>query len=111
MALLSVGVLGSALRVQAAGAGLYTADQAKRGETVYQGQCVSCHGSDLDGIGQAPPLHGDDFLSRYTGEPIDALFSKIKTSMPATSPGSLTPAQTADVLAYVLSSNKYAAGT
>jgi mono/diheme cytochrome c family protein len=107
---LVVGCSYSVLRVQAATEGMFTADQAKRGNDVYQAQCVVCHGGDLDGIGQAPPLSGDEFLSKYQGESIIALFDKIHTSMPATSPGSLTRPQTADVLSYILSSNKYIAG-
>ena len=31
--------------------------------------------------------------------------------MPATAPGTLTPAQTADVLAFILKSSKYPAGS
>ena len=97
--------------VHAASAGLFAAPQAARGATVYSAQCASCHGSDLGGIGQNPPLAGEEFLSKYQGESVVALYDTIHTSMPATNPGSLTRPQTADVLAYILSSNKYLAGT
>ena len=50
--------------------GIYSADQAHRGEALYQKQCVSCHGSALDGAGPYPPLSGDDFLTKYEGQPI-----------------------------------------
>jgi len=96
---------------EAPGTGLYTADQAKRGAAEYQKQCASCHGDDLGGIDQSPPLNGDEFLSKYEGESIQVLFDKINKTMPATHPGLLTRPQTADVLAYVPSSNKYTAGS
>ncbi len=111
LGLLLVGSLFNSLSGQAASEGLYTADQAKRGAAIYQAQCALCHGSDLAGVGQAPPLSGNEFLANYQGESILALFDKIHKSMPATSPGSLTRPQTADVLSYILSSNKYFAGT
>ena len=101
----------TSLHVQADAKGIYTADQAKRGGAVFTGQCASCHGSDLAGVGQNPPLSGDEFLSKYEGESIDAIFDTIQTTMPATHPGSLTRPQAADVLAFILSSNKYLAGT
>ena len=102
---------GYTLKVRAVTAGIYTADQAKRGLAVYSAQCAFCHGADLAGIGQNPPLSGEEFLSKYQGESIVALFDTIHTTMPATHPGSMTRPQTAAVLAYLLSSNKYLVGT
>jgi mono/diheme cytochrome c family protein len=86
-----------------AAAGIYTADQAHRGEALYKAQCTSCHGDALDGTGPYPPLSGNDFLSKYEGQPALKL-------MPATAPGSLTRPQAADLLAYILSYNKFPAG-
>ena len=92
-------------------AALYSAAQAKRGADLYQSQqCATCHGADLAGVGANPPLNGDNFLSVYSGHSILVLFDKVQKSMPQTNPGSLTPAQTADLLAYMLSMNRYAAG-
>ena len=92
--------------------GLYSADQAKRGGAEYaKQQCVLCHGADLAGVGQAPALAGDEFLSKYDDQSIVVLFDKMHKSMPATNTGSMTPAQTADIVAYLLSYNKYPAGT
>ncbi len=34
--------------------GIYTADQAHRGEALYKAQCTSCHGDALDGTGPYP---------------------------------------------------------
>lgn len=112
---LAAGLFYGGLRVHAASEqpapGLYTTAQAKRGAELYQSQqCSSCHGADLGGVGPSPPLSGDNFLSVYTDQSILVLFDKIQKSMPQNNPGSLTPPQTADLLAYILSMNKYAAG-
>jgi mono/diheme cytochrome c family protein len=90
--------------------GIYTADQSHRGEDLYKKQCSSCHGEALDGVGPYPPLSGDDFLSKYQGQPADKVYDMIQKLMPATAPGSLTRPQAADLLAYILSFNKFPAG-
>jgi mono/diheme cytochrome c family protein len=90
--------------------GVYTAEQAKRGETVYKEQCASCHGDMLEGSGPMPPLTGADFSKNWQGKTVADLFEKTHGSMPATAPGSLTPQQTADILAYMFSVAKYPAG-
>jgi mono/diheme cytochrome c family protein len=103
----------NAVRGQAAAApdeGVYTADQAQRGGTAYQKQCAACHGSELDGVGPYPPLSEGEFLSKYDGQPMLVLFDKIQTTMPADHPGSLTRPQTADILSFILSFNKFPAG-
>ena len=93
-----------------AGGGLYTAEQAARGKTLFQTQCTSCHGQALDGVGPYPPLSGDSFLSKYEDKPALNLYDMIQKLMPATAPGSLTRPQAADLFAYILSFNKYPAG-
>ena len=102
-------VYGQATAAQAAD-GVYTADQAHRGETMYKAQCTSCHGDALDGVGPYPPLSGDDFLTKYEGQPALNLYNLIQKLMPATAPGSLTRPQAGDLLAYILSFNKFPAG-
>ena len=108
------GLIGSAVRAQAPAAsvtaGVYTAAQAKRGQTTYSDSCAKCHLDDLSGGATSPPLQGPDFLSNWKGKTLGALFDEVRMTMPFDSPGSLTPAQYADVLAYVLSANKYPAG-
>jgi mono/diheme cytochrome c family protein len=110
--LLLVGFSCNFLRGQSAPAadGIYTIDQAHRGEALYQKQCVSCHGSALDGTGPYPPLSGDDFLTKYEGQPMANLYDMIQKLMPATAPGTLTRPEAADLLSYILSFNKFPAG-
>ena len=93
-----------------ASAGVYTAEQAKRGEALYKEQCAACHGDNLEGSGPMPPLAGKDFLTNWHGKSLGDLYEKIQTTMPATAPGTLTPAQTANMLAFMLKA-KFPAGS
>src|ERR1051326_4188657 len=89
--------------------GVYTDQQAKRGQVVYKDRCASCHGDTLGGrIG--PPRAGDDFLSDWNKQPLSELFGKIKNTMPQDAPGKLTVQETADVLSYMLQAGKFPAG-
>ena len=91
--------------------GIYSEAQAKRGDVLYKEQCATCHGDNLEGSGPMPPLAGKDFLVNWQGKTVGDLFEKTHTTMPATAPGSLTPAQAADITAYMLASSKFKAGT
>src|SRR4029077_4805688 len=91
--------------------GVYTAAQAKRGEKVYADNCVTCHGPKLAGTDTAgPTLSGPDFVNGWKDMTVAALLAKISGDMPSNAPGSLKPDEYADVLSFVLSSNKYPAG-
>jgi mono/diheme cytochrome c family protein len=92
-------------------AGVYSAEQAKRGEAFYKENCSFCHGDDLKGSDVIPALVGDAFMNTYKSKPVADLYTKINSSMPATAPGSMTPAQTADVIAYMFSVYKLPAGS
>jgi mono/diheme cytochrome c family protein len=90
--------------------GVYTADQAKKGEGLYKEQCAACHGDNLEGSGPMPPLAGKDFLANWTGKTLGDLYEKVQTTMPATAPGTLSPEQTADTVAYLLSKDNFPTG-
>lgn len=81
--------------------GVYSVEQAKRGEALYAETCANCHGSDLAGI-DAPGLTGSGFDANWVDLTLDRLFEKIRTSMPENNPGTLSRQQTADVVAFVL---------
>ena len=91
--------------------GVYTSDQAKRGEALYKENCSACHGDNLEGSGPMPPLAGKDFLANWTGKTVGDLFEKTSTTMPATAPGSLTPEQAADIISFMLSKDMFPAGS
>lgn len=90
--------------------GIYTDAQAQRGQAIYTQHCASCHGDDLTAGTEAPPLAGSAFLSGWKGNTVAALFEKMSTMMPQTDPGSLSPEQNAEILAYMLSAGKVPSG-
>lgn len=90
--------------------GVYTNVQADRGGAIYAKRCASCHGNTLGG-GQAPPLVGDAFVGNWRTEPLATLVDKIRHTMPADAPGDLTAAQSTDIVAYILKSGGFRAGT
>jgi mono/diheme cytochrome c family protein len=89
--------------------GVYTDVQAARGATLYTAQCASCHGPSLQGL-QAPPLTGDSFMAVWQQLPLSELSSKIRNTMPAGAQGSLTPEQTADLMAHILKTGGFPSG-
>ena len=90
--------------------GVYTEEQARRGETVFTDTCAVCHGADLKGRDFVPTLTGSPFLESWKDKTAGDLFEKIRSTMPAVAPGTLTPEQSIDAVAYILSVAKYPAG-
>ena len=90
--------------------GVYTAEQAKRGEAFYANSCASCHGLALNGGESAPPLTGGEFMSNWSGLTLGDLFDRIRVSMPADRPGTLTREQTANLVAHILNVGQFPAG-
>ena len=90
---------------------VYTQAQAVRGEELYQQNCSLCHGTRLLG-NPAAPLTGEAFRGRWEDgkHTLDDLYYIIRSLMPNNAPGSLSKAQYADVVAYILKINNYPAG-
>ncbi len=101
---------GPAAESRTAWDGVYTEDQAKRGELIYHKECAACHGDMLAGRESAPPLTGGAFLANWNGLTMADLFDRIRKTMPQSAPGRLTRQQDADILAFMLSVNKFPAG-
>jgi mono/diheme cytochrome c family protein len=91
--------------------GVYTADQASRGEAAYKESCSSCHGDSLEGGGQAPPLSGSEFTSNWRDTTAWDLFNRIQVTMPADRPGRLSADQTALIVSYLFKANGFPAGS
>src|SRR5215831_16428626 len=89
--------------------GIYTDQQAMRGQALYQKRCATCHGANLAGR-TGPPLIGDDFLSNWDTHPLLDLANKILKTMPRDDTPALTPQESADLLAYILQSGKFPGG-
>ena len=90
--------------------GIYTAEQAKRGQERYNSACASCHGQMLEGGESAPPLAGGEFLSNWGGLTVGELFDRTRSTMPQNKPGSLSREVNAEILAYIFSANQFPAG-
>lgn len=91
--------------------GLYSPGQAARGEEIYQQFCSACHGARLQGS-PAAPLTGESFRARWEDgkHTLDDLYYIVRSLMPNNAPGSLSKAQYADVVAFILKANNYPAG-
>ena len=91
--------------------GVYTEEQAKRGEAIYYMRCAACHGPALEGGDMTPALSGGVFTSTWNDVSVADLFERIRISMPLDRPSTLSRAQTADVTAFLLKENKWPAGS
>jgi S-disulfanyl-L-cysteine oxidoreductase SoxD len=91
--------------------GVYTAEQATRGEQLYVRACAECHGDDLEGRERAPALAGLTFNQRWDGAALKKLFERLEEMPPAKPDARLTSQQYIDVLAFLLSANEIPAGT
>jgi hypothetical protein len=81
--------------------GVYTAEQAHRGNVTFDTYCRSCHQAGF---------HGAAFMNRWREDRLSSLFTFIRTSMPLGSPGSASESEYLDIVAYLLSSNAMPAG-
>jgi len=82
--------------------GVYTADQATRGQQEFQQSCASCHSIN--------EFAGPIFQRIWAGRPVGEMYEFISTMMPESDPGGLTARQYADVIAYFLRQNQYPEG-
>ena len=90
--------------------GVYTKAQAARGKETYQQQCVDCHGEDLEGDPENPPLTTAAFVYKWNTLTVGDLFERVHRDMPANRRGTLTRQKAADLVAYLLEFNKFPAG-
>lgn len=91
--------------------GVYSQAQAARGEPLYRENCSMCHGLTMAGTVLAPALAGPAFTAKWNRKPLSQVFTIIQTRMPLNLSGHLSPAQNADVLAYMLQVGQAAPGS
>ena len=89
--------------------GVYSAEQAGRGQQLYKAQCAACHGNAMEGT-SGPPLAGESFLANWSAQPLANFVDKIQKTMPFNLPGSLSRSQSTDLAAYILQVGKFPAG-
>jgi uncharacterized protein len=90
--------------------GVFTDDQAGRGQKIYAVSCAACHKADLLGDSGTPALAGADFFSRFNGSSVDDLVKTIRASMPQDAPDSLGTPAYVDLVGYLLKANGGSAG-
>ena len=105
----AVGALG-ARQTQSVWDGIYTDEQADRGEPLYQSTCASCHSTDLSGGEMAPGLVGGDFVWGWSGLTLGQMFEQMRVSMPQDDPSSVSRQEKADILAFILRANDFPVG-
>ena len=88
--------------------GVYSADQAKRGQALYRESCARCHGEDLSGA-NARPLAGEAFIRDWGGLTLDSVLTRART-MPPGGAGSLGEEGYLAIMAYILEENAFPAG-
>jgi len=83
--------------------GSFSADQAARGEAVFQNTCAACH---------EPDFHtGEAFMFSWKGRTLLDYFKLVKSTMPEDNPAGLPDDDYVRVIAYILKRNGYTAGT
>ena len=90
--------------------GVYSAEQSRRGETIYFSTCVKCHRPEMTGSQIVPALLGEAFLERWRRKSVGDLFEKARSMPPVPIPVRPTPGEYADVVAYILGRNAFPAG-
>jgi len=80
--------------------GVFTAEQAKAGEVVYESTCKTCHDMSFY----------TNTLRSWNSQPLVYLWETIMGTMPMDNPGSMMFQEYTDVLAYILSEQGFPAG-
>jgi mono/diheme cytochrome c family protein len=88
--------------------GVYTEAQAARGMTAFGQSCSGCHALAAEG---KAPLVGDSFWKSFSQKTVGDSLQYISKNMPNGKPGSLSEASYQDIVAVILKSNGFPAGT
>jgi S-disulfanyl-L-cysteine oxidoreductase SoxD len=87
--------------------GVFTAEQAARGQAIFTATCAGCHGADLTAANR-PPLKGEAFLNHWMEDSLGSLLARVK-SMP-TNAATVTDSAYADLTAFLLDANGFPRG-
>ena len=101
--------LPSSLFAQTVWNGVYTTEQAKRGQDAYTQYCIRCHKPDLLGIEAA--MKGEPFMERRREDNLETLFLDMKATMPRGNPGGLSDQTYTDIISFLLQSNEMPPGS
>jgi alcohol dehydrogenase (cytochrome c) len=82
-----------------------TQAQIDSGKILFQGNCASCHGKELQGEEFGPALKGTHFSERWGGRPVSELFEYLRQNMPPGGAGQIGSEAYASLVAFLLSTN------
>ena len=88
--------------------GAYTDAQAARGTATFDSVCSRCHTLANDGN---RPVTGDKFWGTFTQKTVGELLTYVTTNMPNGNGNTLSPATYNDLVALILKSNGFPAGS
>ena len=88
--------------------GVYTEAQATRGLSAFGQSCAGCHALGAEG---KAPLVGDPFWKSFAQKSVGDLLEYVSANMPNGTPGSLDESTYRDIVALMLKSNGFPAGT
>jgi mono/diheme cytochrome c family protein len=88
--------------------GVYTEAQAARGITAFGQSCSGCHALAAEG---KAPLVGEPFWKSFAQKTVGDLLEFVSLNMPNGTPGSLSEPTYRDIVALILKSNGFPAGT
>jgi cytochrome c len=91
--------------------GVFSNEQAKRGEAAYSANCVTCHGAELRSTDrEVPHLSDKSFKFSWIGKTIAEKYEFVRDTMPPKEEHSLSDQVYLDIVAYILKFNKVPAG-
>lgn len=82
--------------------GIFTAEQATRGEGLFNTHCVRCH--------SIQEFSGPAYQTIWVGVPLSALYLRIANTMPLDQPGSLGTTEATAITAHILQANNMPPG-
>ena len=91
--------------------GVYTEQQAARGQKAFGRSCGGCHRDDLRGGDEGQPaLTGIEFMAEWRDRTVADLLQLVAQTMPKTAPGSLGAQTYLEIVAFLLKSNEMPPG-
>jgi mono/diheme cytochrome c family protein len=91
--------------------GVFSNEQAKRGEAAYNTNCVTCHGAELRSTDrEVPHLSDKSFKFGWIGKSIAEKYQFVRDTMPPKEEHSLSDQVYLDIVTYILKFNKVPAG-
>jgi mono/diheme cytochrome c family protein len=92
--------------------GVFSEEQARRGQAIYKAHCSVCHGDALEGV-SAPELTGNHFIEHWREDMLDTIYNFIRENMPFGRPADakrIPDNDYLDILTHILNVNGYRTG-